>query len=655
MSDSLEVRARKIALRCVRSCSPDAVISRLERFAGLIGDIYGVNLVIPTLRDNGHIKHFCSDLLEGKPHPWRESLRRLSSRGRLSVAASLFLFRKLVPSDPPSVESYISKMSTPSTEPDDDFVSFCVSMTRKMFRRGWDRSYIDKALSSTLPLTSCSEYGRKDGGARGFALSSPHRDRVDRVEFVSYILTAREKVQRCASKVIPVETGGKWRIISKPPLMDNALKPLHSSIYDHLSKEPWLLRGDAKPGRFKNFGSVDGEVFVSGDYESATDNLCTPVQRQILITILTQCENVPLGVREHAVDTLSSDLVGKDGIIRRQQRGQLMGELLSFPLLCLVNYLTFKWSISRDVPVFINGDDIVFRATPAEVSRWEAQVGKSGLVLSAGKTMKNSRFYSLNSTFFDSHDGSFVPFIRPKAIWSTKDRGCEQISSMHGRFYACQRGFFGERRRLVRAFFIQENRGSLLRSRRSATRGLGLKVDEGVLRGLDLWHRELFYLEQDTERPLPSKSFSETVCNDTPASWSRVSPHWYPEVQVKEWQKQFAAETICGAWENEVLKNAEAEAQWWRSHDEGCSPWSLSGVRTPKMLRMLKLTRSGFWRWYTCRRNRSVFGRCAFQRGRGVWKPDVPSLDDTVISPGGEEEAIEKVDYTRVGPPDCLL
>ncbi|QGY72548.1 RNA dependent RNA polymerase [Plasmopara viticola lesion associated ourmia-like virus 18] len=629
-----EVRVRNIALRCTRSSSED-IISRLERFSGLMSEIFKITLTVPTLRDNSHIKHFCSDLLEGKSHPWKETIRRLSSRGRLSVAASLFMFRKLIASAEPDPFEYIEKMSHKSPEPSSEFIAFCVRRTKELFPRGWDRSYVDKVLTATLPVTSSAEFSRASGGVRRLKAS----ERWDRNSFVEYCLTSQEKAHRCASVVVPVETGGKWRVISKPPSCDHALKPLHKCMYDHLSKFPWLLRGDAKPGRFKEFVPKDGEVFVSGDYESATDNLCTPVQRAILVALLTQCRNVPLGVREHAVDTLSSDLKIQDGhTVLRQQRGQLMGEPLSFPLLCLVNYLTFEWSVGTDAPVRINGDDIVFRTIPDLVSKWEKEVGKSGLVLSVGKTMKSNRYYSLNSSFFDSHDGSFVPLIRPKAVWSSKERGCEQISSLHGRFHSFHQGFFGIRKRLLQAFFLNENRGNIFRSRRSVTRALGLKVDEGVLRGTDLWHRELYYLEQDNELPLPSRSFSEVRCNDIPKSWTRVSPHWYPADQVKEWGRQFAAETIQNAWENDVLLAEDAEKEWWTAHDMGCSPYSLSGLGNRIMRSMLRLTKPQLWRWYTQRRNKSVFGRVNFSRGKGVWRPDTTAAQADCVEHGDVDE-----------------
>jgi len=65
-----------------------------------------------------------------------------------------------------------------------------------------------------------------------------------------------------------------------------------------------------------------------------------------------------------------------------QVGGQLMGSLLSFPLLCLQNYIAFRWVFPASVPVKINGDDIVFRSTLDQFDRWSAVVGQLGLRLS---------------------------------------------------------------------------------------------------------------------------------------------------------------------------------------------------------------------------------------------------------------------------------
>jgi hypothetical protein len=172
----------------------------------------------------------------------------------------------------------------------------------------------------------------------------------DRESFVEHVLTSTSCRKLKPSQLLQVETGGKYRIVSKSDLGMNSLRPLHSSIYNHLSRFSWLLRGDAKAGRFSDFVRKPGEVFVSGDYESATDNLNGPVQREILRMILDQTHHVPSGIKERAMASMQSD-IEFDGKVYHQKRGQLMGNLLSFPLLCIVNYLLSGGSQGRVAPL----------------------------------------------------------------------------------------------------------------------------------------------------------------------------------------------------------------------------------------------------------------------------------------------------------------
>jgi hypothetical protein len=53
-----------------------------------------------------------------------------------------------------------------------------------------------------------------------------------------------------------------------------------------------------------------------------------------------------------------------------ESEGHLMGNLLCFVLLCLENYCAFRWVFGPEVPVRINGDDIVFRAKEEDYKKW---------------------------------------------------------------------------------------------------------------------------------------------------------------------------------------------------------------------------------------------------------------------------------------------
>jgi hypothetical protein len=461
------------------------------------------------------------------------------------------------------------------------------------------------------------------------------QNRWERDDFCRYVSESVAPKHRGASRVCAVESGGKWRIISVPPRVDNALRPLHQCMYDHLSKYDWLLRGDAKASRFSDFHHVAGEVFVSGDYESATDNLNSYLQLAILHRLLGNARHIPDGIRYHALSIFESQLEG-ESVSCVQARGQLMGQLTSFPLLCLVNYLTFKFSVPRDVPVKINGDDIVFRATESERDRWFKNVEKGGLVLSRGKTLVDSRFFSLNSSLFRAA-GSVrqVPFVRPRAVWGTDQEKCERISSLAPRFWSFCPGYGRRKKVSLHSFFLRENLSTVYDCRRSLTRGMGMKIGRESLQNCQLWFRELFYLEKIDEPNLPFFSYSEMKCNDLPVGWDRVSPNWFPDQVVRGWRFRLAHELVKSSWSSDVLTDSDAKKRWMEACYTGVEPYGVGFVNA-KRAKLLQISRRDLWRLVYFRRNDSVFGRCRFTRGKGVLRPHRPhdSKEDSILPLG---------------------
>jgi hypothetical protein len=202
--------------------------------------------------------------------------------------------------------------------------------------------------------------------------------------------------------------------------------------------------------------------------------------------------------------------------------------------------------VRRPVPVRINGDDIVFRARPDEVTRWERSVAKGGLTLSVGKTLKHSRAFTLNSTPFWSspRGGRLVGFVRSSSLFP-QGKQSEQVASMNGRFYSSCSGFGVEGTRAVRSKFLSLNQKSIHLSRRSVSRGLGLAVDEGMLRAVGLWHRELFYLEQVKEPLVPCLE------PGLPSGWAQVSSSWFDSPDaIKFWERKWAEACVAHAWQS---------------------------------------------------------------------------------------------------------
>jgi hypothetical protein len=278
--------------------------ARLLRFVKVLEKLHNVDLGVPCyLWSSGtgeerltSVKQFCSGLLGRCSHPWRPALRGLSRPARFSVGMSIFLFRKILPSPALSVADFIERMSVESPDPDQGFLDFVRREIPKLFRTGWDEGvYKKSAERSVLTLSSCTQVSRSKGGCRMFGLEGKDSIFQGRQGFIDAVLHSSRFPQLGPSRAVSIETAGKHRIVTVPDGNMSLLRPLHTIMYNHLSRFPWLLRGDAKPSKFKDFSTVPGEVFVSGDYESATDNLNQGVQKEILRLILQQCTSVPNG------------------------------------------------------------------------------------------------------------------------------------------------------------------------------------------------------------------------------------------------------------------------------------------------------------------------------------------------------------------------
>jgi len=540
-------------------------LTRFRKLVDLLNELFGVRLAIPSLSGSDEerlssFKSFCSGLIERRSHLWSVTIRRLGIRQRMSIAHTLFLFRKTLPSKQPNLDDYLDQISTPSKAVDDKFLHFCESETRKIFPVGWDRyRYPTSCLSTTVSTSSCRENGRSFGGCRSWVLDEKMPDITDREGFVESCLVGTKYSRPKPSNLCSVFTGGKWRKITVPSGELSLLRPLHNSIYDHISNTNWLLRGKEGPFRFKDFTTSFGEIFVSGDYESATDFLNSDVSKSVLTQILLQSRSVPNGIRRMAIDSLSLPVQlrrdDKSTRVVDQKSGQMMGYLLSFPLLCIINYLTFKYAVPRNVPVKINGDDIVFRGTRQEFNLWRQEVGKSGLILSVGKTLVDKRFFTLNSCLFYSERDRVkaVPFIRSTALFP-RDKDPESVMGINGRFKSFCPNFSGLNKELLRTEFLRLNRPLIDVTRRSVSRGLGLPVTFPMIVNSGLWIREAWYLSLEREKPIPAP-FSE---------WSN-KPVGFKFMRVPERTKEIRAS-------EEGLSAAFVEAAWMKSRC-GVNEW----------------------------------------------------------------------------------
>jgi hypothetical protein len=175
-------------------------------------------------------------------------------------------------------------------------------------------------------------------------------------------------------------------------------------------------RSDLEPLKrlFLKCREADG-LLLSGDYSAATDGLSkhwSEVSWEACFDRLglPDCF-LPLGLRG-----LTRHLICHEGVELEQTNGQLMGSIISFPILCLVN-LVVSWEALEtlwgralgwdELPDYlqINGDDclLVVPNRDDALSVWTDVIATAGFKPSQGKCYLspthggiNSRFFSLN-------------------------------------------------------------------------------------------------------------------------------------------------------------------------------------------------------------------------------------------------------------------
>jgi hypothetical protein len=302
------------------------------------------------------------------------------------------------------------------------------------------------------------------GGALGIV-----RDQVTQIDRT--LGNERYESTKNRAGLIVVQSAGKPRPLTKFHSEALLLKPAHKSIYEHLSRTTnWLCRGDptaerlAKAGFRKDLGSL-----TSGDYRSATNNLSLEVAELILEVIFENSVSIPADVQEHARNLLRPVLVSDDYDLEfTVTRGQMMGSYLSFPLLCIQNFLGFDYARREAglgfVPLLINGDDIIFQSSRDFSARWRKVVGSLGLEVEPTKTSVSDDYGTLNSTLFRWKDGLLyvVPTFRFGML-----RSSDYPVTLGANFFSFLRGFEDPKLRYrgARCFFswhLSELKGTRL-------------------------------------------------------------------------------------------------------------------------------------------------------------------------------------------------
>lgn len=314
--------------------------------------------------------------------------------------------------EPALLEGIRKKFSSRGPPLPSGYLEFVRRRTRAMFPKAWDSSYFKFCELLSPPISACEGSSRQHGGILGTGMD--HAEVLEalygRLDFdPSEFEASLDLPKGVTCQALVVQSAGKPRPLSKFKAESLLLKPLHKTIYSSLSKKKWLLRGGITDEKLQRAGfHKEKGCLVSGDYSSATDNLPIEVVEVILDTMQKTACFVPPAIFKFAQKILRPLMWCFEPTLEidwevQVVRGQMMGSLLSFPMLCLQNRLGLEWACfaeGREVPpCLINGDDILYQVPDESfVSRWMRVVGNLGLEVEPTKTSTSVNFGTLNST-----------------------------------------------------------------------------------------------------------------------------------------------------------------------------------------------------------------------------------------------------------------
>jgi hypothetical protein len=165
---------------------------------------------------------------------------------------------------------------------------------------------------------------------------------------------------------------------------------------------------------FKNEHNLP--LLISGDYTAATDNLNRDIIKEFVTLLLPK---LPSNYQSSFLKNSGlHNLHYKGGEVAKQENGQLMGSLTSFPILCYLNYIAY--CRAKDLcpsglsdEVTINGDDIFFFANEEGYKVWDEVVREFGFTPSYGKNYVSENYCTINSQWFSYKNNSFerIPFV----------------------------------------------------------------------------------------------------------------------------------------------------------------------------------------------------------------------------------------------------
>jgi hypothetical protein len=205
----------------------------------------------------------------------------------------------------------------------------------------------------------------------------------------------------------------KVRMITKcPPYLMFSMNSFIDPLRKLLAKNPvFELTGTPQEETLMDRMFPDPtRKFLSGDYTAATDNLHGWVSECIADELLETYYSEIVAFDPNWEKLLKKSLTGfvyEDeslGLRFDQKRGQLMGSVSSFPILCLANYALCRMAMELNPPdwqgLLVNGDDCVLEANDECYEEWKRLGSILGLSPSPGKVDHSHGRIQMNSRTF---------------------------------------------------------------------------------------------------------------------------------------------------------------------------------------------------------------------------------------------------------------
>lgn len=226
---------------------------------------------------------------------------------------------------------------------------------------------------------------------------------------------------------VPLAESLKVRVITKGPQYKYfVLKPFQKFLWRTLKNlDNFQLTGTPATEEIMNemfdYKILENNIdnhFLSVDYSDATNKIsswATETALDEIINVLSLDEDFKKlcleSLTEHLIEVPELRKGRKTGksISGYQLNGQLMGSILSFPFLCIINASIIRWSMEIDqgkllslseAKFLVNGDDGLFISTSIGRKCWEKIATFCGLCPSVGKVFFSREFFDINSTNF---------------------------------------------------------------------------------------------------------------------------------------------------------------------------------------------------------------------------------------------------------------